>query len=139
VALAPGLKDIVALVERALSIGLVACGSTSLWRGELGRPAEVVIIVTAAGIDFRCPRVEWRTPHDPVSTSRSLALLAPADIPATPAAAEQVVQHLAAAARIVGRGQHQTCQHCHQLVPPEHMSDPDTCQDCAEARGGAAF
>ena len=135
----PGLEEMVALVERALSISLAPCGSPSLWRGEVGRPAEVIVIVTAAGIDFRCPSVEWRTPHDPVSTSRSFVLLAPADLPAASETAEQVTRHLAEATRIIGRAHYQICQRCHQLIPPEHMSDPDTCLDCAEARGGAAF
>ena len=137
----PGLSlaDMVALVKRALAIDLVVCGSSSLWRGELSRPADVVIIVTSAGIEFRYCLVEWRTPHDPVSTSRPFLLLAPADLPASPAAAEELLRHLAEATRIVGRGHYQTCRHCHQMIPPGRMHDPETCQECAAARGGAIF
>jgi hypothetical protein len=135
----PGLMDMIALVERALSIDRVNSGSASLWRGEIGRPAEVVIVVTADGIDFRYCTVEWRTPHDPASTSRSFVLVSPANLPAAQSAGEQLVHHLAEATRIVGRGQYQICQYCHQLIPPERMHNPETCQDCASARGGAAF
>jgi len=135
----PGVRDMVALVERALSIDLTNPGAASLWRGEIGRPAEVVIVVTAAGIDFRYSTVEWRTPHDPASTSRSFVLVSPADLPAAQQAGEQLMRHLAEATRIIGRGQYQICEQCHQLIPPERMHDPETCHDCAAARGGAAF
>ena len=50
----PDVTDMVALVERALSISLVNRSPASLWRGEIGRPAEAVIVVTPDGIEFRC-------------------------------------------------------------------------------------
>ena len=133
------VDDLVALVERALALRLSSAGAPGVWRGELGRPADVIIVVTPVGIDFRPFAVEWRTPHDPVATSRPFVHLDVADVPAVRDEAHELIRHLAEATRIVRRGQYQTCHQCHQLTPPERMADPETCQDCAASRGGATF
>ena len=131
--------DLVALVERVLPARLRPAGAPGVWRGQVGTPPEMIVVVDAKGIDFRPCAIGWCTPHDPVPTSRPFVHLDADDVPASQSEAEKLVRHLAEAARIVRRGQYLTCRQCNQLTPPERMHDPDVCQDCADARGGAAF
>lgn len=96
-------------------------------------PLEVTVRLGRGAADIRLHTIVWRSPYEPVASTRRWKRVALEGLDAAQLAAliEQAAE--------VRRAEYVRCRFCGERVPPERRVEDDVCHACAEGELGVVF